>query len=223
MKSIDEVRNQNLRFLVTTRGGVTNLAEQIGKSPSQISQWLNRSLNSETGKPRAMGTVSARHIEGHLGLEFGWMDRLHDEAGIVLAGPPGHGQVPVLSWARAGDYLNIVDNHQPDTALEYIRVGCPIGRYTFAARVNGESMLNPNGSPSFPEGILVVIEPELDARVGDFVAVKSDSKDEAVFKQLMQDDGVRYLRSLNPAYQTRPFPADGRLVGVVREALWKFR
>lgn len=76
MSTIEEIRRSKLRELVTTYGGgkQSALASAIGASPSQVSQWLNASPDSKTGKPRAMDSTTARRIEQQLGLTEGWMD-----------------------------------------------------------------------------------------------------------------------------------------------------
>jgi hypothetical protein len=51
MKSIDDIRIDNLRLLATEQGGVGRLALVLGKGSSQVSQWLNRSLSTTAGSP----------------------------------------------------------------------------------------------------------------------------------------------------------------------------
>lgn len=73
--TIDDIRHRNLLLLVENAGGQRQLADKIGKQPAQISQWVNKSINSRTGKPRKMLGETAREIEEKLELERGWMDR----------------------------------------------------------------------------------------------------------------------------------------------------
>ncbi len=77
MKTVEEVRRENLARLVAEAGGVARLAERLGRSPSQISQWLNASLDSKTKKPRTISGRSARLIEARVGKAKGWMDQDH--------------------------------------------------------------------------------------------------------------------------------------------------
>lgn len=77
MMSIDDIRHQNLSALVEIFGGQRTLGDATGKNPAQISQWINRSPDSKTGKPRVVGGRSAREIEHILGLQAGWMDVTH--------------------------------------------------------------------------------------------------------------------------------------------------
>lgn len=80
MLSVDEIRHANLLFLIRQMpGGQVEFADKTGKNASQVSQWVNRSPDSKTGRPRSMGSDSARSIESALGLAKGWMDTVHDD------------------------------------------------------------------------------------------------------------------------------------------------
>lgn len=74
--TIEETRLARLLILKEEYGGVAALAEVLGMSnPSQLSQWLNRSPDSKTGKPRSVNSASARDIEKKTGKLSGWMDQ----------------------------------------------------------------------------------------------------------------------------------------------------
>lgn len=79
MDTIDETRLKRLRLLIASNGTQANLARAVKKSPAQISQWVNRSEDAKTGKPRVMDSDSAREIEAELSLERGWMDQPVDD------------------------------------------------------------------------------------------------------------------------------------------------
>lgn len=83
MKKIEDVRRDNLRRLRDELGGVQELADRLGKGQSQISQWLNASTHSGTGKPRAISSGSCREIERTLRKPEGWMDVEHAPMTLV--------------------------------------------------------------------------------------------------------------------------------------------
>lgn len=85
---------------------------------------------------------------------------------------------------------------------------------TFAYRVHGDSMVG-HGEDSFPENSVVIVEPELDPRPGDFVVAQVDS-DGLTLRQFVADDGDRYLRPLNARYPIKPL-SEVHILGVVRE------
>lgn len=77
MKTIDEIRRDNIAILVEEHGGVKSLAVKLEKSEAQVSQWLNGSKDSKTGKQRGMNSDTSRSIEEKAGKERGWMDHEH--------------------------------------------------------------------------------------------------------------------------------------------------
>jgi transcriptional regulator with XRE-family HTH domain len=83
MKKIEDVRRENLQRLRDELGSVQALADRIGKSQSQLSQWLNASAHSTSGKPRTISSGSCREVEKALGRAEGWMDVEHHEIAVV--------------------------------------------------------------------------------------------------------------------------------------------
>lgn len=73
MQTIEEVRRARLAMLETEAGTQAKLAEILGKSPAQLSQWKNASP-SVTGRERAMSSDVAREIEEKTSKPRGWMD-----------------------------------------------------------------------------------------------------------------------------------------------------
>ncbi|MCK9550282.1 MAG: hypothetical protein M0R29_05960 [Aquamicrobium sp.] len=75
METIEEIRRKRLHLLKSELGSVAALAACIERSSSQVSQWLNASSDSKTGKPRTINSDSARYIEKKVGKASGWMDQ----------------------------------------------------------------------------------------------------------------------------------------------------
>jgi SOS-response transcriptional repressor LexA len=90
-----------------------------------------------------------------------------------------------------------------------------IGDGVFALRVRGDSMVDNAGSPSFPDGCIIVVDPTVKAMPGDHVVVRLPAVEEAVFKKLELFDGQLHLKPLNSRYPIAPMPLDARIVGVV--------
>ena len=80
LTTIEEIYRSRLKLLIKRFGKQADLAKAIGKSPSQISQWVNASPDSKTGKPRCMERQTAREIERALQLPDGWMDQPIEES-----------------------------------------------------------------------------------------------------------------------------------------------
>ena len=72
MKSVFDIRRDNLRKLMEQWGGPTSLSQKLGHS--------NASYMAQLAGPRPTREVSektARDVERKLGLSSGWMDKPH--------------------------------------------------------------------------------------------------------------------------------------------------
>jgi SOS-response transcriptional repressor LexA len=212
-------------------GNQSELARHVGVSPQAVQQWIS-------GRTAPRGSHLAR-VADYLGVTRSFLlygepssaNALQEQAAgyatTLHEGPQLGGRVPLISWVQAGDFASAVDNLHPGDAEEWAETTVPIHRHTYALRVNGDSMTNPAGEPSFPHGSIIVVEPDAidsaDRMVGRFVIVKrTDHAGEATFKQLVKD-GVRfYLKPLNPQYQVIELHPDDVFCGVVRERVTRF-
>ncbi len=127
------------------------------------------------------------------------------------------GTVPLISWVQAGGFNECIDNLGE---CERISTDCEIREHTFALKVKGDSMTS-DGRISFPEGIIIIVEPSIQAINGDFViAINGDN--EATFKQLIKDGVDWYLKPLNNRYPLKPLGTSS-IIGVVRQAVMNFK
>jgi uncharacterized protein YaeQ len=77
VKTISEIRHENLLTLIDEMGSAEALAEAAGTSSVYLSQVKNRSPDSKTGKPRQIGDPMARRLESACKKPEGWMDNVH--------------------------------------------------------------------------------------------------------------------------------------------------
>lgn len=112
------------------------------------------------------------------------------------------GKVPLISWVTAGMMDDVSDHFQPGEADEWIEIyDTRPGPQSFALRVQGDSMTNPIlGDISFPDGTIIVVNPDHSADAGNFVVAKDVSTQRATFKKLVSDGGRWFLKPLNPSY-----------------------
>lgn len=85
MKFIDDIRRENLADLAEEKGGVAALARLLGRSESQVSQWIRGAAHSATGRPRGMKSETARWIEVTTEKPEGWLDIDHHPQAIAVA------------------------------------------------------------------------------------------------------------------------------------------
>lgn len=134
----------------------------------------------------------------------------------VSAGPEVFGSLPLISYVQAGMWGNIVDPYEPGVAEKWIPVTRRYSKRAYCLRVRGDSMSAPEG-PSFPDGSIICVEPELPAENKKFVICRLEDTAEATFKQLIIDGHMQYLKPLNPRYPILPIDRPATFCGVVRQ------
>ncbi|MDH4873035.1 LexA family transcriptional regulator [Pseudomonas sp. BN515] len=112
-------------------------------------------------------------------------------------------KLPVVGSIAAGAWCEAIDLFQPGDAEEWIESPGPVGPRAFVLQIEGISMLNTGGSVSFAPGDRVVIDPDADARPGDYVAAKVASSNSVTFKRLQCEDGEWFLEATNPDWSPR--------------------
>lgn len=80
MKTCDEIRRENLAILINEAGDALALAEAYGCSEPYIKQMREGYRDSKTGRPRTVGTDTARRLEVAMSKPRGWMDNDHEAA-----------------------------------------------------------------------------------------------------------------------------------------------
>lgn len=200
-RQIHTVRLDNLRRLVDEAGSAGALARRAGSSAAYFSQ-----LRSGH---RRMGDALAARLEAAAGKPRGWMDAFHRDRDDDVRWSSGGG-CPLISWVQAGAWTEAPEFPDAEAYLH-----CPVksGPDTFALHVAGESM-----APRFQDGDLIFVDPAAEARNGSYVVVRrGDGSAAATFKQLIEEDGRRYLKAANPDWPGRIVEADpdAAICGVV--------
>ena len=199
--------------------GLTQLdvAKAVGVSKTSVSQWESGDTN-----PKGENLYSLCRI---LQCEPDWLLYGEGKPGVadnkatynVIPGPDIAAKVPLISWVQAGDWTEIVDNFQPGDAEEWRETTAKVGPNAFALRVQGDSMVNPIGFPSIPEGAVVIVDPAGDANNGKIVVARLEDTAEATLKKLVIDGPNRYLKPLNPDYRPIHTNDNCTIVGVVKK------
>ena len=204
-RRIDRIRLGNLARLIAEAGTASALATRAEISGAYLSH-VRKGTPYPSGNPRRLGDRLAAKLERAMGKPPGWMDEERPyETGPF---PPGSGH-PVLSWVQAGTWN---EAREPPTAAERLNCPLPCGPDTFVLKVAGESM-----APRFPDGDYIFVDPDVPAESGKFVVVRRPDDGAATFKQLVVEDGRRYLKAANPAWPEPIVEAhpDAAVCGVV--------
>lgn len=184
----------------------TALASRVDMGQGSLSELINKG----SGSKFTVQLAAACGVDAHwLATGEGEMlphQNLIRKADNVSVGPKITGMVPILNKVNIGMYKEIIDSEPED--IERVPSTVPTRRYTFALRVEGDSM-----EPKYPEGIVLIVEPDLEPLPNDCViAVNSDN--EATFKQLIKDGGEWMLKPLNPRYPIKPL-GDAKIIGII--------
>lgn len=184
-------------------------ADALGVSRGAVQQW-----------EKAGGTAPKRSNQARVADLLGIsVAELVSGVSAGVRGLDVRAEVPLVSAVEAGNYT-VIDNFKSNKGFETVPVSVPIKRHTYALRVHGDSMVSETGD-SFPEGSILVVEPEMEAEPGDYV-IALNGANETTFKQLVKDGGDLYLKPLNTRYPIKRL--DGaRVIGVVREFTKRFR
>lgn len=126
--------------------------------------------------------------------------------------------VPVVSWVRAGQFCEAEDPLEPGDAEEWLPRPKGASKNTYALKVNGDSMTSPYpGSRSYPQGIIIFVDPEKEVLPGTRGIFKLPDSNEVTFKELVSDAGQLYLKPLNPQYDkiqvTEKMTTCGKVIG----------
>ncbi|MEL6115129.1 S24 family peptidase [Photobacterium sp. SP02] len=212
MKKIEDLRLENARTLLKNFNTLADFADAIERSPTQMSRVIGKNPT------KVIGSRIARHIEQRLGLEEGWLDSEHDSIptthGVAEVSPIySVAQVqsfPLISSVQAGNWSEINEREIADAP----RFPCPVpcGPRTFVLQVEGISM-----EPNFKDGNLIWVDPDVEPINKKLVVARLDDRNQATFKQLIIEDGLKMLKPLNKEWPEQYVPINGNctIVGVV--------
>jgi SOS-response transcriptional repressor LexA len=131
-------------------------------------------------------------------------------------------KIPILSWVQAGEWTESGAPITEDDISEWIFTTANLSDEGFALRVRGDSMTNPNGAPSIPEGSFVVVDPDYGSPqevYGKIVVAQIVGSAEATLKKFVIDGPLKYLVPLNPNYRVMEVNGNCKIVGVVKQVV----
>lgn len=127
---------------------------------------------------------------------------------------------PLFTSVQAGALTAITESYTKDDALDWISSTKKASDRAFWLKVSGNSMTSPLGyGPSFPDGILILVDPDVQANPGDFCVAQMNG-DEFTFKRLIRDGGANYLQPLNPQFPLIPCNGTANIIGKVIYSKW---
>lgn len=191
------------------------LAEHIGVTKGAVSHWLNGRRNPTL---QEIGAVFK-----FLGIK----DPSFNSDGTFTINVPEESaqqvqqyEYPLFASVQAGPFSE-VGSYTAKDAKAWVATTRKASSRAFWLEVKGHSMTAPQGvRPSFPEGMLILVDPEEPVETGDFCVASANADSEATFKKYELDSGVSYLVPLNPAYRIIDCDHSIRIIGKVVKAQW---
>jgi SOS-response transcriptional repressor LexA len=195
------------------------LAERMGMGQSGIAQLLNGSNAigpSHAAKLAKILRVSVEDFSPSIAEEIKEMySALQGESAIKP-----HYDYPLFTYVQAGDFAEVASYTASD-AKAWVATTRKASSESFWLEVKGHSMTAPQGvRPSFPEGMLILVDPAEPVETGDFCVASANGDSEVTFKKYENDGGVSYLVPLNPAYRILDCDHSCRIIGKVVKAQW---
>lgn len=226
MRTVEEVRRENLVALIAERGGQRPFAEAAGiKNPAQVSQWVNRSPNATTGKPRVMSGATARAIESALALPAGWMDTHHGDGSLAISGvletetPPGYVRFDLFEGG-AGMGVGVVNQDYPEVirTIEVAEweVRKKLGYLPQPGRIQIITGRGPSMRPKLEDGDIVWIDVTCDYFDGDDYYLINIGGETQIKMLQRRGDGL-YVVSINPDFPA--YRSDEGEVSILGKAL----
>jgi len=120
-------------------------------------------------------------------------------------------KAPIMSWDALPQILTgslILESDE--------WIGCPhdLNDNSFALKVQNDVMTSNTGR-SYANGSLIFVDTEKEAKSGDRVIAIDIPSLTSVFRELVLDGGVGYLKPLNSAYPTTEMTDATKIIGVI--------
>lgn len=215
-----DIRRENLRALAKQLGGITQLAEKLGKSQSQISQLIGKSPSKN------IGDKIATQVENLFNKPHGWMDTLHNHidetttAYELFRKSAPHRPIPLIRW-------NTVEINQPLNSLAKITTferlipgGATLGEHAFALQLsdlNTDTLIHYN----FPSTTVIVVDPDFNPCDNAYIVQRENPNNQLVIRQLKAEGQRFYLKPIAEQLPLEPLSAPGSF-GVIRQILIDF-
>ncbi|MDR9751314.1 XRE family transcriptional regulator [Pseudomonas sp. SZMC_28357] len=197
------------------------LGERVGVSQGGIGHWLNKRREpSIEDMNRVLDALGLGFLEVALVIREPETGKDGDQAvEMTLAQKYNpYFRYPVSDWRGVGEVQ--------DEPAEYGQRRFELTDYhargaAFWLVVTGDAMTAPSGV-SICEGMLILVDPAIEAEPGKLVIAQLPDSTEAMFRKLIEESGQRYLIPLNPTYPKTLYSDECRIIGVVVQATAKF-
>ncbi|HEY9134552.1 MAG TPA: S24 family peptidase [Pseudomonadales bacterium] len=201
------------------------LGKAGGRSKAAASQWekgisvpdrdtlLNLKLNRNINPDYILGKSNKMFLAHRIEEESRHYINPQTESNSI--------SIPLISWLQAGQWPELIEDFHPNDAKEWISTTANVSTSAFALEVKGDSMLNPHGPPSIPEGTVIIVDPVLEYENGDIIVARLPGSDEPILKKMIVDGPNVYLKPLNPQYEPIKIQDAMVVIGRVKRLIYE--
>ena len=133
------------------------------------------------------------------------------EGGFKIPAPSG--QIPIISWAQAGQEGYFEDSYPAGAGFGYINRPYDLSDpAAYALIISGDSM-----SPKFEPGDVVIVSPAAMVTTGDYAVVKLNNG-EVTAKRIKDKNGSFVLESVNTEYEPRTVAKEN--ISFIHRIVW---
>ncbi|MCA6221912.1 LexA family protein [Photorhabdus antumapuensis] len=188
------------------------LGKLVGVSHVAISQW-----EKEDTEPKGDNLLALSSALGYSAAYILKGEKDDSSNVSFLKLNKTRGEYPLISWVCAGNWSEAVEPYHRKAVDDWYETTVNCSNESFWLEVKGDSMTSQSGL-SIPEGMMILVDPEVAPASGKLVVAKLEQENEATFKQYIVDAGQHYLKPLNPQYRMIPINGNCKIIGVVVDA-----
>jgi SOS-response transcriptional repressor LexA len=214
----DHMKNSSMSLILK------GLMAELGINESELARRtgigqpvVHRICSGETDNPK-VATLSpianffAISISQLIGDEPLPTDRI---PGTFNPDAQGWRQIPLLAWDQVLPWPKLTQKSGP---LPTISTDMELGQHAYAVAVRDTTM-----EPRFPEGTVLIIDPELRPNSMDFAIVHVEGHNLPNFKQILIDGEQTILKSLNADFKTLLLNKPYKFLGVMVQSRMDFK
>lgn len=181
---------------------------------------LHRILSGATKSPRGNSLAPLANFFSVTINQLMGVDPLPEDrvAGTHNTRIYGWTPVPVISMEEAANWGKFQTELRSQNWKNWVSTDLSVSDAAFAVMVKGDAM-----SPTFNEGTILVIEPELKPKNRDYAVVAIKGHTNAVFKQYLIDGDDTYLKSINDEFRTIQVDKSNTIIGTLVQARTDYR
>lgn len=213
LPDISDIRRENLRALEKEAGGRKTLSEAMDIQYSQLTNVLS------TNYSRNIGSSMARKAEKAMGKPEGWLDQQrHNEQGNDKNPVAKEQRVPLLKWDQVPLFNNTNPFNAPHEKL--VAIESNLSEYAYALLVDNDLMVNKDKEKSIFPNTIIIVDPQITAKSGDFIIVLDTKKEAAALRLYAGDDLSNLAVALKDHVKTIDLDSPQyRILAVVKEAI----